>query len=80
MEDKVIIVIKDGLEYNISETALIQDFKKEKYIPDTDKLLDWRLFLMKAEPKTYMEKYILTLEILATDYLLKLKHEYEKQS
>lgn len=75
MEEKeiVIIVMSEGKDYDISDTQLILDYKREKYIPDIDKLLDWRSWLMKAEPSNYWEKYEVKREILATDYLLNLK-------
>lgn len=74
-----IIVNDNGTDYNIASTALIQDFIKEKYIPETDKLLDWRLYLMKAECNNQLERNIIKKELLAVDYILNLKQKHEKQ-
>jgi len=75
MEEKVIIVLKGDKPYDISDTALIKDYQTQKYIPEIDKLLDWRSYLMKVEPKGYWEEQTLVKEILATDYLLNLKQK-----
>lgn len=68
----VFIVIKDGKDYDISDSKLIKDWQELKYIPDTDKLLDWRMVLMRVEPEHESEEEALIKEILATDYLLDL--------
>lgn len=73
--NKVIIIIKDGRDYTISDTALIKDYLAQQYIPSIDKLLDWRLYLMDCKPKNNIEKDEIQLEIVATDYLLDLKQE-----
>lgn len=70
---EVIIVIKDGKDYKISDTALIQDYQRLKYIPELDKLLDWRLFLMQDGKYNKIEMQHIKKEILAVDYLLNLK-------
>lgn len=74
MEKEIVtIVIKDGVGYDISDTALIKDYRKEKYILDVDKLLDWRYFLMTSNTTDENEISAIKLEIMATDYLLNLK-------
>lgn len=70
---EVIIVIKDGEDYNISETALIKDYQRLKYIPELNKLLDWRLFLMQDDEYSETEMQHIRKEIIAVDYLLNLK-------
>jgi hypothetical protein len=65
-----IIVIHKGKDYNITNTALISDYLEKKYIPELDKLLDWRLKLKEIGKRNeYPKKWVLK-EILATDYLL----------
>lgn len=75
MESKEIIVIKNGIDYNITETTLMTSFLQEGYIPETDKLLDWRSHLSKQHPNSNFEKELLFKEILATDYLLNKRYE-----
>lgn len=72
---KEIIVIKNGKDYNITHTNLIQSYFDENYIPEVDKLLDWRLKLMGYQKECGYENGIITLEILATDYLLNEKQK-----
>lgn len=67
-----ILVIKDDKTYAISDSNLIKDWQELKYIPDTDKLLDWRMVLMRVEPEHESEEESLIKEILGTDYLLDL--------
>lgn len=83
MENKiadVIIVIKDGVNYNISNTSLISSYREERCIPETDKLLDWRLRLMdrleyyKATEDEFSERLAIR-EIVATDYILDLRYK-----
>lgn len=73
--EKTIIVLKGDKHYDISDTSLIKDWQSQKYIPEIDKLLDWRSYLMKVETKDYWEEQTLIKEILATDYLLNLKQQ-----
>lgn len=73
MEEKEIVIFEDSIGYDISDTALIKDYRKEKYIPDVDKLLDWRCFLMTSNTANKAEKLTIKKEIMATDYLLNLK-------
>lgn len=75
MEEKVIIVLKEGKSYDISDSTLIKDYQKQKYIPEVDKLLDWRGYLMKVKTNNYLEQQALIKEILVTDYLLNLKQK-----
>lgn len=67
--------MKDGKSYDISDTVLIKDWQSQNYIPEIDKLLDWRSYLMKVETNHYHEEQIKIKEILATDYLLNLKQK-----
>jgi len=71
--EKEIVIFENGIGYDISDTALIKDYRKEKYIPDVDKLLDWRYFLMTSNTTNKAEKLTIKKEIIATDYLLNLK-------
>lgn len=78
----VIIVIKDGISYEITETTLIKTYKEEKYIPETDKLLDWRLRLMDIleyykSLNDVFSVWLVTRELLAIDYLLDVKFKHK---
>lgn len=69
-----VMVMEDGIIYDIHNTQLFQDYKELKYIPDTDRLLDWRMFLSKYIYKDHIEEYVIKREIIAVDYLLNKRY------
>lgn len=74
-----IMVMEDGIMYDIHNTQLLQDYKKLKYVPDTDRLLDWRIFLSKCSYKDHIEEYVIKREIIAVDYLLNKRYGKNKE-
>lgn len=77
MSDKAkteIIIISGDEVYNITETALIQDWRRLGYIPEDDKLLDWRNFLSSTQTTDKSEYDHIQKEIKAVDYLLNQKY------
>jgi hypothetical protein len=69
-----IVIQKDGIVYDITHTALISSYLEEKYIPDVDKLLDWRIRLVEFEFKEKWKREAVKKEIIAVDYLLTIKN------
>jgi len=72
--EKIIVTEKD-IQFDITYTALIQDYLKEGWIPEVDKLLDWRMYLMNRDEEDYLYRLWTKKEILAVDYLLNLKQK-----
>lgn len=64
------------MKIDVEKSEVVMDFRKFKFIPELDKLLDYRLVLMKElqdNPDSPIRNYIET-EMAGTDFLIKLQN------